>query len=338
MMSAKVSLIILNWNGRPYLEGCLSSVMAQTYPDFEAVLVDNGSTDGSAEFVAQRFPQVHIIRHDENLGFAAGNNTAIRATQSPYVATLNNNARVESTWLAKLGKAMEADDQVGMCASKMLYAHQPHVIDSAGLSPDVAGIAWNRRRGERDRGDDAGPREVFGACAGAALYRRATLNQIGLFDEDFFAYLEDVDLAWRARLAGWKCLYVPTAVAHHVHSATGRVGSPFKNYLLGRNKIWTIVKNYPSPQLFTYLPLIVAYDLAAVMVGLVRGDISPLWGRLAVIRGLPTVCRKRRAIQRQRVVSFADLARHMSSLQSPRSILRQIRSLPGPSELVPSSG
>jgi GT2 family glycosyltransferase len=199
MMSAKVSLIILNWNGRPYLEGCLSSVMAQTYPDFEAVLVDNGSTDGSAEFVAQRFPQVHIIRHDENLGFAAGNNTAIRATQSPYVATLNNNAQVESTWLAKLGKAMEADDQVGMCASKMLYAHQPHVIDSAGLSPDVAGIAWNRRRGERDRGDDAGPREVFGACAGAALYRRATLNQIGLFDEDFFAYLEDADLAWRAR-------------------------------------------------------------------------------------------------------------------------------------------
>jgi GT2 family glycosyltransferase len=288
--------------------------------------------------VARRFPQVRLIRHDENLGFAAGNNTAIRATRSPYVATLNNDAQAEPPWLAELVKAMESDGQVGMCASKMLYAHRPQVIDSAGLSPDVAGIAWNRRWGERDTDDDAGPREVFGACAGAALYRRAMLNQIGLFDEDFFAYLEDADLAWRARLAGWKCLYVPTAVAHHVHSATGGVGSPFKKTLLGRNKIWTIIKNYPNPQLFTYLPLIVACDLAAVMVGLVGGDISPLLGRLAALRGLPAVWRKRRAIQRQRVVSFADLARHMSPLQSPLSILRRTRSLPGSLEVVPSSG
>ncbi|MFQ6059195.1 MAG: glycosyltransferase family 2 protein [Anaerolineae bacterium] len=338
-MNATASIIILNWNGRPYLEGCLSSVMAQTYPDFEVVLVDNGSTDGSTEFVARRFPQVRIIRHDENLGFAAGNNAAIRATRSLYIATLNNDARAEPAWLAELVEAMESDAQVGMCASKMLYAHRPEVIDSAGLSPDVAGIAWNRRWGERDRGDDAGPMEVFGACAGAALYRRAMLDQIGLFDEDFFAYLEDADLAWRARLAGWKCLYVPTAVAHHVHSATGGVGSPFKNYLLGRNKIWTIVKNYPGPQLFCYLPLIVAYDLAAVAYGLlVRGDMSPLRGRLAALHALPTMWRKRRAIQRQRVVPFADLARHMSPLQSPLSVLRRARSLPGPSEVVPSSG
>ncbi|MBC8492508.1 MAG: glycosyltransferase family 2 protein [Chloroflexi bacterium] len=299
-MNTTASIITLNWNGKPYLEDCLSSVMARTYPDFEVVLVDNGSTDGSAEFVAQRFPQVRIIRHDENLGFAAGNNTAIRATRSPYVATfLNNDAQAEPTWLAELVEAMESDDQVGMCASKMLFAHRPEVIDSSGLSPDVAGIAWNRRWGERDVDDDAGPTEVFGACAGAALYRHAMLGQIGLFDEDFFAYLEDADLAWRARLAGWKCLYVPSAVAYHVHSATGGVGSPFKNYLLGRNKIWTIVKNYPSPQLFCYLPLIVACDLAAVAYGLlVRGDISPLRGRLAALGALPAAWQKRRAIQR----------------------------------------
>lgn len=338
-MNARVSVIIPNWNGKLYLEGCLSSVMAQTYPDFEVVLVDNGSTDGSAEFVARRFPQVRIIRHDENLGFAAGNNTAIRATRSPYVATLNNDAQAKPTWLDALVEAMESDDQVGMCASKMLYAHRPEIIDSAGLSPDVAGIAWNRRWGEHDVDDDAGPTEVFGACAGAALYRRAMLHQIGLFDEDFFSYLEDADLAWRARLAGWKCLYVPSAMVYHVHSATGGVGSPFKNYLLGRNKIWTIVKNYPSPQLFCYLPLIVACDLAAVAYGLlVRGDISPLRGRLAALRALPAAWQKRRAIQSQRVVPFADLARHMRPLRSPLSVLRQARSLPGPSEVAPSSG
>ena len=136
-MSARVSVIILNWNGKPHLESCLSSVMAQTCPDFEVVLVDNGSTDGSAEFVARRFPQVRIIRHDENLGFAAGNNTAIRATRSPYVATLNNDAQAKPAWLVELVEAMESDDQVGMCASKMLFAHRPEVIDSAGLSPDV---------------------------------------------------------------------------------------------------------------------------------------------------------------------------------------------------------
>ncbi len=331
-MSVKVSIIILNWNGKPYLERCLSSVMAQPYPDFEVVLVDNGSTDGSAEFVAQRFPDVRLFRNAANLGFAAGNNIAIRATQSPYVATLNNDAWAEPAWLAELVKAMESDSQVGMCASKMLYAHQPEIIDSAGLSLDAAGIAWNRRWGERDAPDETELAEVFGACAGAALYRRAMLNQVGLFDEDFFAYLEDADLAWRAQLAGWKCLYVPTAVVYHIHSATGGLGSPFKSYLLGRNKICTIAKNYPSPQLFAYLPLIVAYDLAAVAYHLgVTRNMSSLRGRLAGVRALPAIWRKRHAIQRQRVVSFADLTRHMRPLPNPLSALRQARSLPGSS-------
>ena len=297
-MSSKVSVVILNWNGRRYLEDCLTSLQAQTYTDFEVILVDNGSTDGSVEWVAERFPQVRVIRNETNVGFAAGNNQAIRASQAEFVVTLNNDTHVEPGWLAALVAAVEDDPTVGMCASKMLFADRPGVINSTGINLDPAGIAWDRRGGDLDDERESEPVEVFGPCAGAALYRRAMLDQIGLFDEDFFAYLEDVDLAWRARLAGWRCLYVPSARVYHVHSATGVEGSPFKSRLLGRNKVWTIAKNYPMGRLACYLPLILLYDLAAVLYALiVRRDISSLQGRLEGLRRLPDIWRKRRAVQ-----------------------------------------
>lgn len=327
----RVSVIILNWNGKQHLERCLSSVLRQTYPNFEVILVDNGSTDGSVEFVRERFPEVRIIRNEENLGFAAGNNVAINATQGDYVATLNNDTQVDPDWLEALAKAAEADPKVGMCASKMLFLHQPDIINSTGISLDKAGIAWDRRGGERDKGDESEPIEVFGPCAGAALYRREMLDQVGLFDEDFFAYLEDVDLAWRARLMGWRCLYAPKAVVYHLYSATAIEGSPGKNFLLGRNKVWTIVKNYPSPELFLFLPIILLYDLGSIPYTLlVKGDTSSLQGRVAGLQGIAKMLRKRKIVQSKRITSFSALAKSLSPLERPfkvwqrYSYLRQI--------------
>jgi len=327
-MKGKVSVIVLNWNGKYHLERCLSSVLKQTYPNFEVVLVDNASTDGSVEFVRKRFPEVMIIHNEENLGFAAGNNVAIRATRGNYIATLNNDTQVDPHWLEELVRAAEADPKVGMCSSKMLFLHRPDIINSTGISLDKAGIAWDRRGGERDKGEESRPIEVFGPCAGAALYRRAMLEGVGLFDEDFFAYFEDVDLAWRARLAGWRCLYVPTAKVYHLYSATGVEGSPFKNYLMGRNKIWMILKNYAAPELFLYLPIIVFYDLISIPYSLlIRGDISPIRGRAVGLRGLPQALKKRRAIQRRKTIPFSTLARYFSPLDSPIKMLKRCRHL-----------
>ncbi len=301
-MNPAVSIVIVNWNGRQYLAECLTALQEQSYANFEVILVDNGSTDGSLEFVARCFPWVRTICNDTNVGFAVGNNQAIHETQAEFIVTLNNDTQVEADWLASLVTVAERGSQVGMCASKMLFADRPHIINSTGIEMDPLGIAWDRRGGELDDGKESEPSEVFGPCAGAALYRRAMLDQIGGFDEHFFAYLEDVDLAWRARLAGWRCLYVPQARVYHVHSATGKEGSAFKNRLLGRNKVWTIAKNYgPIGRLLAHLPLIVLYDLAAVLYALfVRGSVSSLQGRLKGLRDLPRVWQQRQAIQKLR--------------------------------------
>jgi GT2 family glycosyltransferase len=179
----------------------------------------------------------------------------------------------------------------------MLRADEPSTIDACGIEVDRAGIAWNRYSDERERLDETAPYEVFGPCAGAALYRRAMLREVGAFDEDYFAYYEDVDLAWRAQRAGWRCLYVPGARVMHQHSSTGREGSPFKGYHVGRNKVWTLIKNYPWPDWLRALPAIVAYDVAGWAYALAYGDPHPLCGRIAALRQWGRFAQKRRTIQ-----------------------------------------
>jgi hypothetical protein len=334
-MSAHVSVIIVNWNGQRYLERCLASLLRQSYPDYEIVLVDNASTDGSAEFVRERFPQVRVLAQAENLGFAAGNNVGIRATQGGFIATLNTDTEAEPGWLAALVEGMSAAPRVGMsaahvgmCASKMLFFDRRETINSTGIAMDRAGIAWDRDGGEPDAqaGLEAG--EVFGACAGAALYRREMLEQIGGFDDDFFYLYEDVDLAWRARLAGWRAWYCPAARVYHVHAGAGTEGSPFKSYHLARNRIWAILKNYPWPQLLCYLPAILFYDLCAVSYSLLaRRDVHALRGRLAGYLSWPRLRSKRAQAQARRAASWAELARWMSPLASPRAVQRRFAHL-----------
>lgn len=317
-----VSVIVLNWNGQRYLERCLGSLSTQTFPEYEIILVDNGSTDGSVDFVRQRFPDVRIVRNASNIGFSAGNNAGIRASEGRYVATLNNDTDVDSRWLEELVCAMESDPAVGMCASKMLRWHQPGVIDSAGVNVDVLGFAWDRCGGERDDGSNSRPVEVFGVCAGAALFRREMLDQVGLFDPDFFIYLEDVDLAWRARSQGWKCLYVPTAVVYHIHAGTVGEETSFKSRLLGRNKVWLLCKNYPFPALLWYGPLILAYDLMAVGHSLAAGrGLSVLRGRVEALSRIPRMLAKRRRIARK--VSSRMMLSNLHPMESPLALRRR---------------
>jgi GT2 family glycosyltransferase len=294
---ARTSVIIVNWNGKHYLERCLPSVLNQSFGDYEVVVWDNGSNDGSPDWVEGRYPAVKVIRCERNLGFAEANNRAIRATQGDYVALLNNDADPSPDWLAELVGAIEQAPEVGMCASKMVRAEDLKVVDSCGIAIDRAGIGWNRYSGERDRPEEISPYLVMGPCAGAALYRRAMLQQVGLFDSSYFIYYEDTDLAWRAQRAGWRCLYVPSAHVVHRHSSTMREGSTLKGYLLGRNKVWTLVKNYPWPDWLLYLPLILAYDVAAWTYSLLRGDAGPIRGRLAALASLSEPIQKRREVQ-----------------------------------------
>lgn len=292
-----VSVVITSWNGRHWLEQCLPTVAAQVYPAFEIIVVDNGSTDGTVAWLEAEWPQVRIIQLEQNLGFAAANNAGIRASRYPFVATLNNDTRVDRHWLSELVRAAGTPG-VGMVASCVLRWHKPDMIDSAGLYVDVTGTAWNRGWG-RPASSAATAGDVFGPSAAAALYCRRMLDEVGLFDETYFAYYEDVDLAWRARKVGWRCRYAPAARVWHWHSATGEQTPDLKLFLLGRNKIWTILKNYELKFLLPALLLVVATDLLAVLYQTVRRrTLAPLRGRISGWRQAPQLLSKRIAVHK----------------------------------------
>lgn len=301
-----ISVVITNYNGRRYLPDCLSSLELQTYRDFETILVDNASTDGSVEFVEENYPEVRIVRNRENLGFAGGTNAGIRAARGEYVLTLNNDTRADSGFVEHLWKAMEIDPLVGMCAAKMLFPDGS--INSTGICISRSGAAWDRGMYEPDRGQYDRPDEVFGPCAGAALYRRKMLDEVGLFDEDFFCYMEDVDLAFRARLAGWTCRYVPEAVVHHHHGGTAGVGTDLAVYYVNRNVIWYVVKNFPSRLFVTSLPWLLGRNIAVVPYYAVKCQGRTIArSKIDAVRGIPRMIRKRSTILRN--VPDSDIKR-----------------------------
>ena len=248
------SVIVLNWNGRAYLEKCLDSLRDQTYSNFEIIVVDNGSIDGSVDMVTQRHEDiVALIKNDTNLGFAEGNNIGIRHSRGEYVVTLNNDTEVDKRWLEELISAAERNEQIGMCASKVLFLERPDVIDSAGMNIYFDGSSKQRGNLEIDTGQYDKIQETLAPSACAALYRMEMLKEIGLFDKDFFIYCEDMDLALRGRLAGWRAVFVPSSIVYHFYSGTVGGYSPMKAYLVERNHFWVAVKNFPI-SLLLFLP------------------------------------------------------------------------------------
>ncbi len=314
----KVSVIILNWNGKRFLDDCLTSLAAQTFRDFETILVENGSSDGSADYVRERFPWVKLLALDRNLGFAGGNNRGLLACTGEYIVTLNNDTRVEAPFLAELVAAADADPGIGMVAAKMLNFHKHGCLDSVGIGAAMNGLGGNIGVNERDAGQYDTPAPVFGPCAGAALYRRAMLDEVGFFDPDFFAYYEDMDLAWRGRLAGWRCVTAPSAVVYHIHSATSGKMSPFTVYQVQRNKWYVMIKNWPAALFMERLPRILLYDLGGIALAVIRGrGGAALRARFHVLRDLPALLRKRRGVRALRKISITEIERLLVPGGSP---------------------
>ena len=242
----KVSVIIVNWNGKQHLSACLDSISTQTYRDYEVILVDNGSEDRSVEFVRGNYPWVSVIPLPENRGFAEGNNTGFAKASGEYLVTLNNDTEVEPLWLEELVRVADTYPDVGMVASRICSYEDHDRIDSLGVKICVDGMSRGAHRLQTfstialDKVE-----EVLLPSACAALYKQRMLAEIGFFDEDFFAYCEDTDLGMRGRLTGWRALLAPDAVVYHKYSQTGGTFSPLKIYLVERNHYWVAFKTFP---------------------------------------------------------------------------------------------
>jgi GT2 family glycosyltransferase len=298
------SIIIPNWNGIEHLPGCLDSLRAQTYSHTEVILVDNGSTDGSQALVTGQYPEVQLVDLDRNLGLTGANNIGFDTASGEILISLNNDTGVHPRFVEALVNALMEHPQAGMAAAKMLLFDRRDHIHSAGDGYGIDGIPFNRGVWQRDEGQFDEPGWIFGGCGGAVAYRRAMLDDIGGFDESFFMYCEDVDLNWRAQLAGWRCWYAPQAVVYHKLSATG--GGPIASYYTGRNTLWVIAKNYPGPLLRKYWLRVARAQWAVTRDALRawRGEAARarLRGQLAGLFGWATVGKKRHEIQAQRHV------------------------------------
>jgi GT2 family glycosyltransferase len=308
-----VSVIIPSWNGATLLGPCLDALAAQTYGDAEICVVDNGSADGSRALLAERFPWVKTLTFDENRGFTPAVNAGIQHARGDVIAVLNNDTRADPRWLETLVHTLASRPDIGFCASKMLKMSDPRRLDNAGVGYRLDGFAISRGANEVDGPDWSRAGEIFGACAGAAAYRRSVLDDVGLFDEGFFAWYEEVDWSFRAQLRGHRCLYVPDAVVQHRQGAS--TVAPVRDFLVTRNRVLTWLKNMPAPLVRRH-PLAFPRSLLAgawsdVRLGRMRAHVRGLVG---VARLLRPVLRDRTRVQRSRRVSID----YLESILTPR--------------------
>jgi GT2 family glycosyltransferase len=305
-VSPRVAVVIPNWNTRAFLGPCLEFLRRQTFRDFETLVVDSASTDGSVGFVEERFPEVRVLALPENRGFSGAVNAGIEASSADLVVLLNNDTEQDPGWLEALVRAAERRPEAGLFASKLVDFGDRRLLDGAGDALRKSGLPYRLGHGERDRGQFGSEEFVFGACAAAALYRRSVFEEVGLFDEDFFAYCEDGDLSFRAQLAGHRCLYVPDSVVYHVGSvSTGGKRSATATRLGTRNGLLLLVKNLPGPLVRGFLPHIALGQLSRLLVVSLSpgGPRAHLEGLVEAWRLLPKMLKKRRNIQDGRRVS-----------------------------------
>jgi GT2 family glycosyltransferase len=319
--SPLISVVVLNWNGDRIVEECLMSLRTQSYHPVEIIVVDNASTDGSADLIKMRFREVKLIVNDRNLGYGGGNNVGIQASHGKYIMILNNDARIDPDCIKELKRSIEKDKRYGACASKILLDGKGNLLDAAGITIYRDGLSIGRGRLENaDRYQRE--EEVFFASGCACLLRKEMLDDIGLFDEDFFAYADDTDMGWRAQLAGWKCIYNPKAIVYHLHSASSSAYSPLKAFLVERNRIWVAMKYYPISllivgQLHTLKRYI--YQAYGALVGRgAAGKFTKIFSKIqlikilfkvyySVLKNLPIILQKRSKMKMKKRISNKEV-------------------------------
>lgn len=253
----EISIVIPNYNGLKYLKDCLDSLRKQTFDNFTTIVVDNGSSDGSSKFIEENYKEVVLIKINENTGFCYAVNRGIEALHTPYVILLNNDTVADPDFVGELYKAIQVSTSIFSCQAKMLQLNAPDLIDDAGNFYSILGWAFAEGKGKTQELYNEN-KEIFASCAGAAIYRRAILDDIGLFDEKHFAYLEDIDIGYRAKINGYKNVFVSKAVVYHVGSGTtGSQYNQFKVRYSSRNNIYLIYKNMPLLQLLINLPFLI---------------------------------------------------------------------------------
>jgi hypothetical protein len=330
----ETAVIIANWNGKKYLKDCFDSLRAQSCKDFKIILVENGSKDGSEDFVREKYPEVEIVRLKENVGFAKGYNIGIQKAfedrNIEYAFVLNNDTKLDEKCIEEFLGLAKKHPEAGSIQSKVLNFFDPRKIDCAGILLSADGVATNRGYSEKDSGQYGDEVEIFGASGAASLFSRKALEKTKLsdgeyFDNSYFAYYEDVDLAWRLRLAGFKSYFCPKALVHHIHSATAGQISGFKAYYLNRNRFFTLIKNYPLCRLVLILFILtpVRYifllfrvimkkgrkgeELSGQSKTMVAKEILRAWR--SVVTNLPSLIRKRRAIRKNKKVNCREIRR-----------------------------
>jgi GT2 family glycosyltransferase len=312
-----VDIVIPNYNGVEFLNTCLRSIGRQTYSEFSIIIVDNGSVDNSLEFIRKHYSLVHLISWPQNKGFSPAVNAGISAGNSPFIFLLNNDTELEVDCLEQLVKAAMLQEGYDFFAAKMISYRERHLLDGAGDGFLRGGAGYRQGTMEKDDAFYNFPGRVFGACAGAALYRRTLFETIGLFDEDFFAYLEDVDFNLRANSRGKKCYYVPEAKVFHIGSATtGSKINSFTVRLSTRNNLNVLVKNYPQALFFRFAPALFVYQLFWLAFVVKKKQFSAyLRGVAEFVGNLPLMVKKRKELLVGISLTIDELAALLSSAE-----------------------
>lgn len=310
----RVSILVVAYNSASHLPLCFAHLLEQTCKDFEIILVDNGSRDESLNVAGNYRSLFHIafVEKKENIGFASANNIGVQMAQGEWIVLLNADAYPEPDWLENLIKAAEQNPQYNFFSSRQIQYNSPHLLDGAGDEYHISGLAWRRYYNYYEKTYGLQQEEVFGACAAAAMYRREDFLEIGGFDEDYFSYIEDVDLSFRLRLVGGRCLYVPAARVHHVGSASMGKLSDFVVYHGHRNLVWAYFKDMPALLFWLYLPIHFAMNIFFIISFIFQGKgRAIIKAKIDAFKGIPAVLRKRRDVQAMRTVSIGEVYRFM---------------------------
>ena len=324
--SPLVSIIVVAWNNALHLPRCLESLNRQSFKNFEVIIVDNGSSDGGTSNLDEKYAGLNLSVHrlDSNQGFSVANNVGAQIARGEWLALLNPDAFPEPDWLEQLLRAAEHFPAFSFFSSRQIQANRPDLLDGEGDAYHVSGLAW-RRGYEMPVYPPGEAEEVFSPCGAAALYKRSEYLEVGGLDEDFFAYHEDVDLGFKLRLTGKRCLHVPQAVVHHIGSASSGKMSDFSVYHGHRNLVWSFFKNMPGWLFWFYLPLHLSVNIYLLISYSLRGRSKVFWrAKRDAVLGLPQFLRKRKALQQKRIASISSIhAVLRRDWFEPRKIARQ---------------